>query len=87
MNTQTEKIDFSIETIESLNEKGITQMDFLRDFVGTEVIAELIKDNNTNKDSNYYIYELHGAEVRYALLTNGDTYYTNNLEEIYEDLQ
>jgi len=39
MNTQTEKIDFSIETIESLNEKGITQMDFLRDFVGTDEIG------------------------------------------------
>ena len=70
------KINFETETIESLNAQGITQMDFCRDFAGTDVIAELVSNN---------VYELTNSAVEYALLTNGDTVYSDYLCDLIDE--
>ena len=70
------KINFATETIESLNAQGITQMDFCRDFAGTDVIAELVSNN---------VYELTNSAVEYALLTNGDTVYSDYLCDLIDE--
>jgi hypothetical protein len=66
-------INFATETEESLLNKGIVQIDFVRAFAGTPVVATEIEEN---------LYELDGAEVRYALLTNGDTVYSDDLSDL-----
>ena len=77
-------INFASETKESLADRGITSIDFVEEFVGKYILATAIKHivgcGSASQDG--LIYELTGAEVRFALLTNGNTRYSDNLEEL-----
>ena len=78
-------INFETETRETLSNRGITSCDFAIDFCGSSVIATLVDhiDGCGEAKQDGMIFELTGNEgCRYALLTNGETIYSDFLTEL-----
>ena len=78
-------INFANETEGSLIERGITSLDFIRQFVGKEVIATEISRLSGCGEAfqDGLLFELVGSEdAHYALLMNAPTVYSRSYHEL-----
>lgn len=77
-------INFANETVESLNNQGITSMDFCHQFAGTPIQATLIMrlDGYGQAIQDGSIYNLDGDCQSCALLSNGVTVYSEDITEL-----